>query len=135
MSAAHFRAMMADLYERSALLCRQGNGEAAYLVAAWAKDVARNSRDTERFYRCGLRLCGLSILEEDAAVAAILDGKHPPDSLAGRLAAYKGKVEREIQWGPGVYREHRCEGEVHALGAALEWIGVKSLQVLKETKE
>lgn len=75
------RAMMADLYEHAAKLCRQGDAYRAYTVSRWAMRINDRSQWAEDSYRTGLHFCGLSQLDIDAAVVAIYERRHPPDSL------------------------------------------------------
>ena len=77
------RAGQAHLFELAALNARQGQSDEAHKIACSALGMDEGFPNSA--YREGLRVAGLKTEAIDAAVASILDGKHPADSLAGRL--------------------------------------------------
>jgi hypothetical protein len=68
-------------------------------------------------YGSGLRLCRSDRDAIDAAVAAILAGQHPPDSLAGKLDDATRRGDED-----GTYIG---DGRSEMARAVLEWIGCK----------
>jgi hypothetical protein len=125
--------MAADLAERAALDLRfrkdgRGIGRAVEALEQ-ARCLVTRSVDPEADYREGLNACGVPFADIDAAVAAIARGEHPPDSLPGMVAIYKGHTDREIPRRPGdTIHVLQFQGESIALGWVLEQLGCPELQ-------
>ncbi len=116
--------MAADLCERVARSIREGYSHVTTDEVLRLATELRTTEEPNRIYARALMICG--VWQDDnirAAVAVILEGKHPPDSLAGRLEAYRGKASREALAQYGGFRANYCEGEVHAVVSVLDWIG------------
>ena len=125
------RAMMAaHLSDELGRKARQGWRYDLIADVAWQIVHVTNERhgaaQAERDYRKGLASCGLTPEQIAAAVAAIRDGKHPDDSLAGQLlkmreGADKGRSDHAA---PPL---HAAQFEaVHgAVDAVLDLLGVK----------
>ncbi len=125
-------AAAADLYERAAAMLRKGDRLAALTVGGCAHHVANGQPECERVYRIGVawslgRDASESADTCSAAVAAISAGKHPPDSLPGRLTqvyqdADAGHYDRDLV----AHQETgKPLGRMNAIAATLEWIGAK----------
>lgn len=117
---AHAAAHLCDL--ASAAL-RSVGADKGFSLLAYAHDLM-TEYGPDDFYREGLLESGVSFDDVEIAVAAILDGKHPPDSLPGKVERYRGKAEREAAHREG-YRARTCEGEAHALAHVLTLLGCK----------
>jgi hypothetical protein len=135
------RAAAADLCERAAAALRASGGLIAPDIVIERASAILSSDTPNGDYRAGLEWLDVERAAREAAVAAILAGKHPPDSLAGRIEANKGKAEQDLKaevearraicfddeshplHGLISSRLARFDGEVHALGAVLDWIG------------
>ena len=111
----------AHLCDLAAESLRADHGGVGLLLRAAESVVLGGASEVD--YREALRDHGASLDDIDAAVAAIARGEHPPDSLPGQVAAYRGRVVREAARILGSYREHHCEGEVKALGHVLTLLG------------
>ena len=84
----------------------------------------------EDIYRESLLEAGLSREVVAASLANITAGKHPADSVPGRLAIYRDKAEREGDGRPHDVdgRRSRCWGEVHALKQVLDLLGCEEIR-------
>ncbi len=122
-------AAASDLCERAARMLRADpltrHGRTIARSACWLGGGGSDRAPIEYAYCLGL--AGVNSAERDAAVAAISEGRHPPDSLPGRLAeayqdADEGHNDHDLD-------DHRVRGvpvgRLNALAAALEWIGAK----------
>lgn len=80
------RAMMAaDLCGRAAKTFREGRSLRGVQLAINVDMIHRGADRAEAVYFVALRGDGLTPADIDAAVASILRGEHPADSLAGRI--------------------------------------------------
>ncbi len=120
------RAMMAaDLWMRAATMTFRGEADCAPSVSTCAEFVIERD-DPEDYYREGLTSCGLSPADIDAAVAAIADGRHPADSLPGRVEKMRSDLAEEIDTvGGGSDDGIHAFGERMACATFLSILGCK----------
>lgn len=120
-----WRMMSADLYERAAIMVRNGEADDVADVAEMAERVI-NFNDPEGDYRLGLEAVGLSPEAIDAAVAAISRGEHPADSLPARLLTWHEEGSSEARAGAyhqDAYDEGRGLGRADVAALALDLLG------------
>jgi hypothetical protein len=88
------RAMAAHLCDVSGALFRGGSFERADAIAGEIRSLVCSDKP-ESVYRVALALAGVSDEGRDAAVAAILDGRHPADSLPGQVERMRDEAKEE----------------------------------------
>lgn len=121
-------AMAADLFERVAKMIRGGVDDInpVRIVGGIALSLAigGSERDESEYVRA-LGFAGvLDIEERHRAVAAILDGKHPPDSLVGRVDRMRKDATR-YERQPAVTAGDWCDnGKVLCANAVLDLLGI-----------
>ena len=93
------RAAAADLCERAAAALRRGDPVGVDHALVEATELVLEPGQGRQAYRFGLRALRRAALEsvavEDAAIAAVEAGKHPPDSLPGKLEAHRASALEE----------------------------------------
>ncbi len=128
---AQRRAAAADLCERAAAVLRTGRAFARVVMVqarCLEQPLSSPDGDAEADYRSGLEECGVACHDADAAVAAILAGQHPPDSLAARLFSARTLYQEAA----ATHRRNHDrasavsfqEGRASALLTVLQWIGL-----------
>lgn len=122
MSARPNLDMAADLCERAAAALRRGD-TTAFEALTVAHGLRHGGGIPERLYRYGLALLHVATDDIEAAVAAILRGEHPPDSLPGRVAEAQRKAEQARDVHQGNTLGYRHGGAVDALGGVLALLG------------
>lgn len=84
----------AHLCDLAGIAFRNGDIVSGRALSRYAIDVI-NEPEGRAFYMQALRIAGLAPEDIDAAVAAVLEGKHPADSLMGRVAQMRIIARRD----------------------------------------
>lgn len=121
------RAMMAaHIAERAAVALRSGHDRGGLLLLKLTRRVQHQSLlRSEDYYRSALEIDGLSALDINASVSAILRGEHPPDSLAGKVAMMRDEAAEAQLSAADDTRFQWLHGRRKALDAVLVLLGAK----------
>jgi len=117
----------ADLCERAAKLLREedeeGDTDVAEIIGNAHEMVSYAPTFVRDNYECGLANANVSKPDRDAAVVAISEGRHPPDSLPGRVVEAIKPAFAVYNAAPSA-GSGEARGKLEALNNALRWIGV-----------
>jgi hypothetical protein len=121
--------MAADLWSRAAKRALEGEHESAMRISDRATMLLSNPVDALIHYRNGLHIAGSSADDAQAAVAAILAGRHPADSLPGQVLAQRKDAARRasacVPFYDAAGSGPRWAGHVHAYDHVLTLLGCK----------
>jgi hypothetical protein len=125
-SKEHRAAMAADLFERAAKMLRGGDMAGGRLAAGEAFEIL-TSAQPETHYKIALGFFDVFGADANAAVAAILDGRHPATSLPGQVTKmrFDAKADYDGMRSAEVSGMAYCNGETHALANVLTLLGCK----------
>lgn len=115
----------ADLFERSSMAHREGRHEDAMKISERGTKLVTGITNPASHYGNGLFYARSTKDNADLAIASILRGEQPADSLPGRVEAYRNKAQREANATSNYNRLSICEGEVKALANVMEILGCK----------
>ncbi len=115
-------AAIADAFERCAALARRGQSAKSHMVMLAVDILYRTTEPAEGYFQA-LRLADVSESDARSAVAAISEGRHPPDSLPGRVVEAIKPAFAVYNAAPST-GSGEARGKLEALNNALRWIGV-----------
>jgi hypothetical protein len=125
----HRAAMAADLCERAAKMLRDGASDLDCKAVLSCATSAMQYDTPAKDYAFGLGWAGVSLdADRDAAVSAILAGRHPATSLPGQVEQMRRDVIAELRrrvkggGGPGA---DQAQGHVEGIDAVLTLLGCK----------
>lgn len=124
MSDIEQRAKMAGhVGDLAGIALRRGDSAKGRSLLEYARDLLTEDGPEDYFLEALLE-ADVPRDDADAAVAAILDGKHPPGSLPASVAAYGlNAAKAAMNQAEAMTYRHRCRGAEEAMDHVLDLLG------------